>query len=549
MNRKLLLWIAPWMALGLGACATAPPRSVSKACAEWRWIGIKSQPDDVCPDIQGWEEEPLFASLAADRIKADAYGKEEKKLPSAVPSPKVVRELKRFCVYDRKPGTSSPPAAAGELARIDRDCAAISVAGDTAQVKDWKEFSKRFLEQAGKPETPLVIKNRRGVRLAFLDTHPTGDAVPDAPPDSDLASEHGYTLAHIARNLVCSPEDGDVCAAQITTRLALPITKFDAESRKHTETDTAHGGHIGMQSDLADAIRAEVDAWVGDLQKDDAPQHLVLNLSVAWDGERFDGLDETRIAEMRAGTQAVYWALRYAAGFDVLVLAAAGNRSDCAAEGPLLPAAWEQEAPWAELRGEAPGAPLLYAVGGVDSMGEPLANARDRGMPQRAAYGASAVVPASTPGHSTTKYTGTSISTAVVSSIAAIVWDTLPGHDPERIMNLLYKSGDRLHESGNSLGSSAADPPTRLADFWFGAGTAAAAQPPAVHRISLCPALKAACEEPGGRAGCPMRRLSCEPWTPVADLPAPPPRLSSCHPWVHTQPPDEPCPVCNPPRQ
>jgi hypothetical protein len=543
MKRTLLLWIAPWIAFGLGACATMPQPETSKACAEWRWIGITSQPEDACPDIQGWEEEPLFASLAADRVKADSYAK-ERKLPSAVPSPKVVQELKRFCVYDRKPGTSSPPAAAGKLVRIDRDCAAISVAGDTDQVKDWKEFSKRFLEQAGKPATPLAIKNRHGVRLAFLDTHPTGVGVPAERPTGKLSSEHGYTLAHIARNLVCSPEDSDVCAALITTRLALPITRFDSESREGTKIDEKRGGRIGMQSDLAEAIRAEVDAWAGDLQKNDAPRHLVLNLSVAWDGERFDGLDETQIAEMRAGTQAVYWALRYAAGFDALVLAAAGNRSDCAKERPLLPAAWEQGAPWAELRGEVPRAPLVYAVGGVDSMGEPLPNARYRGMPQRAAYGASAVVPALTPGHSTTKYTGTSVSTAVVSSIAAIVWDTLPDHDPETIMNLLYKSGDSLHESGNSRSK----PAPRLADFWFGGGTAAAAQPPAVRRISLCPALEAACKELGNRPGCPMRQLSCESWTPVANLPAPPPKLSSCHPWVHTQPPTEPCPVCEPPR-
>lgn len=543
MSRKLLLWIFPWMALGLGACATAPPRAVSQACAEWRWIGITSQPEDACPDIPGWEQEPLFASLAADALKPDPYSR-DRGLPSAVPSPKVVRELKRFCVYERKPGTSSPPAAAGKLVRIDRDCAAVSVAGDTAQVEDWEDFSSRFLKQAGKPEAPLEIKNRRGVRLAFLDTHPTGVGVPAERPDGK-ASEHGYTLAHIARNLICSHEDSDVCAALITTRLALPITRFDAVSEEGTSTDEENGGRIGLQSDLAQAIRAEVDEWIGDLHEDDAPRHLVLNLSVAWDGERFDGLDETRIADMQAGTQAIYWALRYAAGFDVLVLAAAGNKSTCATERPLLPAAWEQGAPWDN---EPRRAPLLYAVGGVDSMGQPLSNARDRGMPKRAAYGISAVVPALPPGHSTMKYTGTSVSTAVVSSIAAIVWDTLPDRDPETIMNLLYKSGDQLHQNEAKLARTGDKPMPRLADFWFGAAPAAAAQPPAVRRISLCRALAAACEELGDRPGCPMRDLSCPTWTPVANLPSPAPPLSSCHPWVHTQPPFEPCPVCEPPR-
>ncbi|MEA2559440.1 MAG: hypothetical protein QOH06_944 [Acidobacteriota bacterium] len=537
MRRKLLLWIAPWIALGLGACATVqPPAAISKACAEWRWIGITRSAEDECPPIPGWKEERLFPSLAAERLEAGAYVARKEFL--AAPDPEVVQELKRFCVFEPtwKSGKApAPPAPTGKLVRIDQDCAAISVAGDPDKITDWETFSERFLQQAGKTGTALEIKNRRGVRLAFLDTHPTGDVVPTEPPHGELASEHGYTLTHIARNLICSPEDTGVCAAQITTRLALPITKFDSRSRKGTKTDEKHGGRIGLQSDLAEAIRAEVDDWLVLREKEDAPQHLVINLSVAWDGDRFGGLDEGQVANMRTGTQAVYWALRYASGFDVLVLAAAGNKSTCATERPLLPAAWENGAPREEVCGERSRTPLLlYAVGGVDSEGKPLSNARDRAMPPRAAYGASAVVPALTPGDSTAKYTGTSVSTAVVSSIAAIVWDTLPDRSPSQIMDILYRSGDDL--------------PPLQADFGSGAGAAGLGAGSQVRRLSLCPALLAACEELGGRGGCPMRELSCEPWTPVANLPSSPPLLSSCHPWVQTQPPTEPCPVCEPPR-
>ncbi len=535
MRPKLLLWLAPWIALGLGACATTPPPATSKACAEWRWIGIKTQPYDDCPAIPGWKAEPLFASLAAARPAATApsYGKEAR-AAMAIPDTKVVQELQRFCVYTKESGgLPSPAAANGKLVRIDQDCAAISVAGGTDPVTDWETYSTHFLAQAGKPETPLEIKNRGGVRLAFLDTHPTGEGVPLKPPANKRSSEHGYSLAHIARNLICSPEDGNVCAAMITTRLALPITRFDSQSRRRTKIDTEHGGHIGLQSDLAEAIRAEVDDWAGNLEKREAPRHLVLNLSVGWDGDLFGGLHENQIAEMQAGTQAVYWALRYAAGYDVLVLAAAGNKSQCATDGPLLPAAWEKEAPRDQLCGEPSGTRIVYAVGGVDSRGERLANARDGGMPPRVAYGASAVVPALIPGQSTAKHTGTSVSTAVASSIAAIVWDTLPDRSSGEIMDILYKSGDDLQ---------------RPADFWAAADAASFGPVPAVRRLSLCKALAAACNEPGGMSGCPLKPLSCAALPAVANLDSSSPPLGSCHPWVHTQPPFEPCPVCEPPR-
>ncbi|HEX5719102.1 MAG TPA: S8 family serine peptidase [Thermoanaerobaculia bacterium] len=540
MNRKYLLWIAPWIAFGLGACATVQRTETSKACAEWRWIGVRSPQETECPAIPGWEKPvPLFASVAAARAQAGLCGYDyEERIPE--PALEALEHLERFCVYEtgkKLRNVPFPPTTTGELVRIDQDCAAISIAGGTA----WQTHSENFLAQAGKPAEPLAIKNQGGVRLAFLDTHPTGEGVPAALPKGKPISEHGYTLTQIARNLICSPEDSDRCAALITTRLALPIKKFDAKSRKRTKIDTEQGGHIGTQGDLAQAILDEVDDWRGDLRKRDAPQHLVINLSVAWDGERFGGLDAEEIEEMSTGTQAVYWALRYARGFDVLVLAAAGNAQACEppSGGPLLPAAWEEAAPWEEACGELPpGTPLLYAVGGVDTEGKPLANARRRGMAERAAYGAFAVVPDLAPGRSTNMYTGTSISTAVASSIAAIVWDTLPDRRPGEIMRLLDGSGDNLSDFH----------PFVPANFWFGARAAIRRAEPPVRRLSLCAALKAACEAPGGSAGCPLRRLWCEPWRPVEQSPSILPRLSSCHPWVHTQPPEEPCPVCEPPR-
>lgn len=538
MRRKLLLWIAPWIALGLGACATAPRVGTSEPCAEWRWIAIRGAEESKCPDdVPGWKVEPLFPTPPVAEARTADYKGE--KVPSAAPTPapEVLDQLERFCVYEtheRAGKLPPPPTANGKLVRVDRDCAAVSVSGNTA----WHPFSDRFMEQAGKPDTALDIQNVRGVRLAFLDTQPTGEPFPTRPTD-EWASEHGYTLAHMARNLICSPDDGARCAALITTRMALPIQQWDSRSWRGTKISPERGGQIGTQLDLARAIREEVDAWRKDLGRPDAPQHLVLNLSVGWDGRLFSGFQE-QAAEMNAGTQAVYWALRYARDLDVLVLAAAGNACNGPSEGPLLPAAWEQEAPEEGTCGEPAERPLVYAVGGVDRWGRALMNTRRGGMPGRAAYGEDGVVPALfAPGDSTNMYTGTSVSTAIVASIAAIVWDTLPDRSSRQIMEI-------LHRSGNNLSAIHAD---LRASFWFGAGMAGRSTPPPVRRLSLCSALAEACREPGA-LNCPLRS-ECDPWVPdpsapQARLSAPP--LRTCHPWVHTQPPTEPCPVCEPPR-
>ncbi len=552
--RKHLLWIAPWLVLWLSACATTTPMpdlrsDVAKACAEWRWIGIKSNPEAACPDLEGWTESPLFSVKEAVHERRPGYlsadpGKQE--TPQPDPVFKERRELNRFCVYKPEPGRKkgslpSPSAAAiPGLVRIDQDCAALSYTSDEAAAKDWKPLSEHFLAQAGRPATPLRIRNRQGVRLAFVDTQPTHVGVPPSPGNS----EHGYTLAHIARHLVCSPADSEDCAAQITTRLALSVTEFDGRDLSGPKTDTTRGGYIGMQSDLAEAIQSEVDDWQTHLQSKGWPEHLVLNLSLAWDGQLFGGLGENQVAELRAGAQAVYRALRYAAGFDTLVLAAAGNARDCPeqTEGPLLPAAWETGAP-ADESCSAGTAPLLYAVGGVDSGGHPLGNARSRGMPRRAAYGENGIVADWDPGQSTMMYTGSSVATAVASSIAAIVWDTVPTLDSRGVMNLL------------DMGPAEEDEILPLrADFWFGARNATAVSAPPVRRLSLCSALKRACAHRGA-VNCPLQS-KCEPLPyEQADLSEAVAgirlrsRLRSCHPWLVPQPEADPCPVCKPPRE
>lgn len=534
MSRRSFLWIASWIALGLNACTTLRPPvpagpDTAKACADWRWIGI-SRAGARCPEVPGWTVRPLFPQLAP--VPEACYGKPE------VPRPgvnQVIQDLNRFCVYEIASPVKSlkhvpfPPAVSKDLVRFDQDCAALSssavieTAGD-----DWQLQSEKFLAQAGVPNEPLKINNRLGVRLAFLDTQPDGEGV----PGESGRSPHGYTLANLARQLVCTPGPDEHCAAQITTRLAMPIFDFDPKKSKDNQIDPVHGGFLGMQSDLAEAIRSEVDDWWNAKQQ----RHLVLNLSMAWDGELFGGLDEQQIAEMRAGTQAVYRALQYAAGFDVLVVAAAGNqkRAPCENYGPLLPGAWERGEPRSCNKPLMP-EPIVYAVGGVRADGTPLLNARPGGMPPRVAYGEKAVVPTKDPEKPTAMLTGSSVATAVVSSIAAIVWDSVPDKDSHEIMDLLYQSGKALDVK---------------ADFGAaGANALFLTSPSMAHRISLCTALKAACN---GAPDCPVQGSCLPRWTPEVHEPRgdkkkngeEKPVLGTCQPWLYPQPEIPPCPNC-----
>jgi hypothetical protein len=532
MNRRLLLWPALCIVAGLSACTTLQPSShlePSKACADWRWIGIKNKPETPCPSVPGWTVSPLFT--AEDPKQTYKYKYDSTRVPEEVRE--TIPELQRFCVYEIKNRNKKlgelpfPPAVSAELVRFDQDCAGISPSGGKdLSAEIWEPLAKHFLSQAGRLGTPPTLDEQSRVRLAFLDTQPTGKGVPNRPGNS----LHGYTLAHIARHLVCTPESDDRCAAEITTRLALPIIKFHSKDRVQSKIDTERGGFFGLQGDLAEAIEQEVNGW----QSEDPERHLVLNLSLAWDGALFGGLDEKQITEMRAGAQAVYQALRYASGYGALVLSAAGNQKNkpCLNSGPLLPAAWEKGHPDEEACNERREAPLLYAVGGVQSNGRPLENARHGGMPRRAAYGENAVVASWNPQEPTGIFTGSSVATAVVSSIAAVVWDLFPTLDAHEVMSILDRSGDAL------------DFP---ADFWFGASA-----PPQVHRLSLCAALRTACEATGSLR-CPLQ-YPCPSGTPYQLALASPPATTastggSCQPWLLPQPEDDPCPTCPPKKQ
>jgi hypothetical protein len=115
--------------------------------------------------------------------------------------------------------------------------------------------------------------------------------------------------------------------------------------------------------------------------------------------------------------------------------------------------------------------PLVHAVGAVDERDRPLINARLLGTPRMVALGSNGVV--AEPGETFEPLTGTSISAAVASGIAALIWSYRPELRPHEIADLMYESAWKLG-----------------GDSQFGiTGVPAQAQ----RRLSVCAALAEAC--------------------------------------------------------
>ena len=177
-------------------------------------------------------------------------------------------------------------------------------------------------------------------------------------------------------------------------------------------------------------------------------------------------------------------------------------------------------------------APLVYAVGGLRGDGSPLENARLAAMPARAACGENAVVPSSNPQFPTSIYTGSSVATAVVSSIAAVVWHFIPDLKARELM-------ERIDRSGRPL--------SLTTDFQFATSTSSLkALPRPVTGLSLCSTLQGICQDPKySSAPFCLELDSCQlPESHVASAGAGKPAPGSCQPWLFPQPEDPLQPKC-----
>lgn len=449
----------------------------------WRWIGTLRPGNTECPPADGWSNMPLFQIAEGQLTSRNLTAADLRQLHTL--------GLDRFCVYTRQPGRTQrfvPPAGLEE-ARPDRMAVSVSSAGDMGagtasppgtQTVD-RILADELLHQTGSVTLPL--KNQPNVQITFLDSEPDGPL--QLKPHA--GSQHGYTLAHLAEELVCNR----LCAATISN---LRTLGYDDPNQSPLSSDRA--GSIGAIAELGPRIVQAVAEW----QRSRHPKHLVLNLSIGWDGEvqligKKTDLTARRVSDLEPSVQAVYLALQWAASKGVLVIAAAGNRRGGSlhdSNWPLLPAAWELHPP-----SRSPFGPkLVYAVGGVDWQGLPLPNSRTRGLPQRVAYGDHAVVEVG--GRSTAILTGTSVSAAVVSSVAAVVWDLRPDLKPAEVMRLIDTSGTPTPEGVR-------------ADFHRGW------RRPRIRVISLCTGMERACGRNGKDCGSTLAAVPrCTPldWQP-----------------------------------
>jgi|GEM_PF-1657361 len=512
----LILTMLSWTTAGHAAMPSNPPifkagekqARGSLARVNWRWVGLRRE-GVPCPEIAGWEKkdwlQESFESVnprpsepyelvnpEPDRVILDEAGYQK-----ALEDPLLQKlGLDRFCVYNRLSTSAEfPQKLPAGLVKALPDRMAMIAAGpvepDLSQT-----LAGHFLIQSGK-RLPADLQNLQtdaelvhlsgppSVRLVFLDTQPDGEGVPVY--NADLPSRHGYTLANLAQQLVCSDLQGSTvaddpshCAAAIATGLALPHTRFEPDGPPSEPLAANHGGDLGLVDELAVAIVKAVWHW----RESNSKQHLILNLSLGWDSELLDELDQRSVSRLEPSTQLVYDALRFARQSNVLVIAAAGNRQggSKASSWPLLPAAWELRRPsfLPFLFLHKP----VYAVGGADSQGLPLPNSRLGGTPRRVAYGDHSVTETGDHDLPAVYTTGTSVSTAVVSSIAAVVWHLRPELRPDQVMRLISRSGDPL---------------ARRADFYALKGLWPPELAPHAKRLSLCQAVVQACRSGEGR--------------------------------------------------
>lgn len=452
---------------GRGAGGACTPKHRNK-CGGRRWIGIKKTAAGKCPLSP--------ASIAAGWAAA----------PLAKVKGKLPDELARTCIYTRNSNATGSDLCALEAEMV-----------PATGLKTITEECQHVYPLAALP--PALAESFRGALhaqaggLAKLETAPpksTRIVAIDTDPDlfnglpETCADSHGCTMAHLAKDFLCPLRSGGTCAGEVGWAQGLPHTLPNG------------GGQYGYPSEVAAAVlRAFHDFRTALLDGAPVPPHLVLNLSIGWESETTCNED--------GGPRAVVSALRYAACNGVLSIAAAGNahRADASPAGMACPARLEAEevspedcaglvdselvaayskvigSPWQAV--PAAGAPLLYAAGGLDYLDRPIAPVRPSARPVLAAPaigGASwaAAVGAPAPTAAPAPLSGTSVSAAVTSGIAATVWAYEPARRADEIMK-------RLADSAVPVAPALTVSGRRIFGY------------PTARRVSLCRALGLPC--------------------------------------------------------
>lgn len=373
------------------------------------------------------------------------------------------------------------------------------------------------------------------VRVAVVDTAASLWRDPDNNP-------HGKAVGTLIQDTACA--GSPTCNVHVQNFLGLPLLR-DTETlpgQTIIRRDTAHGGGFGGSADLTRAIIAAVAAGPN--------TRTVLNLSIAYDTAEL--LPSLLPSEGDFANRVVLEALRYARCHGALLIAAAGNGRvpSEADQPPALPARWTGlralsasacTARFGVARFADANAPLLYAVSAVDFGARPLLNTRGAGQSVLAALGFSAVRHDPNGGFTRT-LSGSSMSAATVSGIAASLWSHAPDLTPDGVIRELYAESEPLSVTADFEPFRGLLTPRFFSD---------------VRRITRCSAAGDAL----GAATCTAlpAPVATVPDSVVPDLPAdalereaappttPSPGISPWEfPWIRPQPEGEPgCSSCS----
>jgi subtilisin family serine protease len=270
------------------------------------------------------------------------------------------------------------------------------------------------------------VAHAAGVRVALIDSA-SGDF--DRVGEYRDPSGHGTAVGRVIQEVACAGQAA--CRVSIKPYPALTITT----TGDVMQASGSGAGAYGTRFQLAWQISRAVDEWLSGRGAAGAPAHLVINLSLGWSGcwdmQRERSLDSRMVRD----------AIERASCLGALVVAAGGNRDairGCPGQPDRLgehsfPGLWagREQRPSAEAckkvgvgaarAGEL--GPFLLGVSAVDDRDLPLGVAQQESS--LVAYGGAVVMPDGD-GTWTKQRSGTSMSAAAVSGIAAAIWATYP---------------------------------------------------------------------------------------------------------------------------
>ena len=431
------------------------------------------EPGGQLPDIRP-------AALLAERVMRVAPGEPCPEMEGAVLQGRL---MGRYCRYQTDPGWAPPtatPAGAIDVDYLAVNPNCVLGDGVPERCDDIQQYWQNTMSYASgwaQADGCVACRLRAAVpRLEILDSMPDPEVNPVQPLDGAAndppgdTNAHGMSLYRVASRSTCGSA-GVVCPVEVRARQVLGLLPGR----------NGNAGQWGSFLDLAAGIEGAVDDWLDDRGAtftdaglgDAVPGGtrsyqvgpLVLNLSLGWsavfgggvpgtmaiDAEgtpvpRFDGADvvfswrDVDPEQFPLGVRAVFDALVYARCHGALVVAAAGNSTSgpLGNQGPILPAAWEamptemlpscdtvRRADAADLPEIDPDMPLIVAVGSLtpspDLTGVVEAPfARPGARPTLLAYGHEGVSGQVSGGHVMQPLSGTSMSSVLVASTAAL---------------------------------------------------------------------------------------------------------------------------------